>query len=319
MRSPRSANTRAVLQVLFVTVLWSTSWVLVKIALADIPALTFAGLRYTIAFVVLLPFAFGKQRIQSIRSLSFKMWGTLILLGILFYSITQGTQFWALFYLPAATVSLLLNFSTIIVMVLSAFYLHEIPSKIQFIGVVIFIIGVFAFFYPLDFSQSNSTGLVIATVSVLANALSSVLGRYINRDSGLDAMLVTIVSMGAGSLILLSVGILVQGLPPLSLQNWGIILWLAVVNSAFAFTLWNHTQRILPSTESSMINNTMLVQIALLAWIFLGETLNWRELLGLGLATVGTMIVQLVKSNSSSRSNRGAQETIPKNGSSDSI
>ena len=295
MRSPRPAHTKAILQALFVTFLWSTSWVLVKIALADIPALTFAGLRYTIASAALLPFAFQKKRFHSIRSLSFRLWGSLILLGVLFYSITQGTQFWALFYLPAATVSLLLNFTTIIVMVLSAMYLSEIPSKMQFVGVAIFLAGVLAFFYPLNVPQGSSIGLVIAGVSVLANALSSVLGRSINRDSALDAMSVTIVSMGVGSLILLVVGVLVQGLPPLSIRNWGIVLWLAIVNSAFAFTLWNHTLRILPSTESSMINNTMLVQIALLAWIFLGETLNWRELLGLGLATAGIMVVQFFR------------------------
>lgn len=47
---PFSPHTRAVLQALLVTFLWSTSWVLIKIGLADIPALTFAGLRYVLAF-----------------------------------------------------------------------------------------------------------------------------------------------------------------------------------------------------------------------------------------------------------------------------
>ena len=50
-----SSHTSAVLQALFVTFLWSTSWVLIRIGLEDIPALTFAGLRYTIAFLCLLP------------------------------------------------------------------------------------------------------------------------------------------------------------------------------------------------------------------------------------------------------------------------
>jgi drug/metabolite transporter (DMT)-like permease len=51
-----SPHLAAVLQALLVTLLWSTSWVLVKFGLADIPALTFAGLRYTVAFLCLLPF-----------------------------------------------------------------------------------------------------------------------------------------------------------------------------------------------------------------------------------------------------------------------
>ena len=45
--------------------------------------------------------------------------------------------------------------------------------------------------------------------------------------------------------------------------------------------------------ESSIINNTMLVQIAALAWLFLGEHLAWREVVGLSLATAGIVITQL--------------------------
>jgi hypothetical protein len=51
-----------VLQALLVTFLWSTSWVLIKIGLVDIPALTFAGLRYALATLVLLPFVLRGDR-----------------------------------------------------------------------------------------------------------------------------------------------------------------------------------------------------------------------------------------------------------------
>ncbi|MBK7450109.1 MAG: EamA family transporter [Anaerolineales bacterium] len=48
----------AVSQALLVTFLWSTSWVFIKIGLeSDLPAVTFAGLRYTLAAFCLLPFA----------------------------------------------------------------------------------------------------------------------------------------------------------------------------------------------------------------------------------------------------------------------
>lgn len=50
-------NPKAVLLALFVTFLWSTSWVLIKLGLqASLPPVTFAGLRYTLAFLCLLPF-----------------------------------------------------------------------------------------------------------------------------------------------------------------------------------------------------------------------------------------------------------------------
>jgi drug/metabolite transporter (DMT)-like permease len=60
-----------------------------------------------------------------------------------------------------------------------------------------------------------------------------------------------------------------------------------------AFTLWNHTLRTLSAMESSIINNTMLIQIAVLAWLFLGESLSWRMVLGMVLAALGTLLVQV--------------------------
>jgi drug/metabolite transporter (DMT)-like permease len=101
------------------------------------------------------------------------------------------------------------------------------------------------------------------------------------------------VSMGVGAIMLLATGILTQGLPPLSPINWAFIGWLAVVNTAFAFTLWNHTLRTLSAMASSIINSTMLIQIAVLAWLFLGEYLTWQEGMGMVLAGLGALIVQV--------------------------
>jgi drug/metabolite transporter (DMT)-like permease len=50
-------HARSVLLVLVVTFLWSTSWVFKKISLVDIPVLSFAGLRYLLAYLFLLPVA----------------------------------------------------------------------------------------------------------------------------------------------------------------------------------------------------------------------------------------------------------------------
>jgi drug/metabolite transporter (DMT)-like permease len=82
-------------------------------------------------------------------------------------------------------------------------------------------------------------------------------------------------------------------LPTFSLSSWAIIAWLALVNTAIAFTLWNYTLRTLSAMESSIINSTMLIQIALLAWLFLGEGLTWQKIIGMILAGSGAIVVQL--------------------------
>jgi drug/metabolite transporter (DMT)-like permease len=105
--------------------------------------------------------------------------------------------------------------------------------------------------------------------------------------------------MGMGSIVLLLAGIATEGIPTINLQSWGIILWLALINTAFAFTLWNHTLRTLTAMESSVINGTMMVWIPIFAVIFLGETISGKEITGLVMASIGTLIVQLKRKPSS--------------------
>lgn len=289
-----SHHLKAALQALLVTFLWSTSWVLIKIGLRDLPALSFAGLRYLLAFLVLLPFALRPAARIRLRELTPRRWGSLIVLGLLLYSVTQGAQFVSLVYLPAATASLLLSFTPVLVALIGAAVLHERPTWLQWVGILLYLAAVGLFAQPQAGKPGGVVlGYVIALVGVLANALAAVLGRQVNRDRTLDPLTITTISMGVGSVVLFAAGLLLQGLPRLTLTNWLIVLWLAGINSAFAFTLWNRTLQELSAMESSLINNTMLFQIALLAWIFLGEALSVLQWLSLGVAVVATVLVQI--------------------------
>jgi drug/metabolite transporter (DMT)-like permease len=131
------------------------------------------------------------------------------------------------------------------------------------------------------------------TVGVLANSGSAVLGRDVNRSGRINPYIVTLISMGFGAVVLLVVGITLQGLPSISMQNIIYLLWLAVVNTAIAFVIWNYTLRTLSAIESSIINGTMLIQIAVLAYIFLGEEISFKEIIGMSIAAIGAVLVQL--------------------------
>lgn len=281
----------AILQALFVCFLWSTSWVLIKFGLAGIPPLTFAGLRYFVAFLALAAYAAwvwrGGRRPSLTRGDALRLAGY----GLLFYAVTQGSQFLGLALLPAITFSLLLNFSAPLVALLSIPLIRELPSRVQWLGIAIFLVGVGVYFYPAIAPLGPAAGLAIAALNVLATSLSAVIGRAINRHARLDALTVTVVSMGVGGAALLAIGLLAEPWPGLSLPEWLNIGWLALVNTAFAFTLWNHTLRRLSATQSSVINNTMLVQIALLAWLFLGERPTPLQWLGMAVALAGVALV----------------------------
>jgi drug/metabolite transporter (DMT)-like permease len=288
-----ASHSRSALIALFVVFLWATSWVLIKIGLEEIPALTFAGLRYTLAFICLIPFAFARYRRTSVRPIPRRILIQLLGLGLVLYTVTQGAIFLALAYLPAVTVNLLWSFSTVAVALLGIVLLSERPTRFQWLGVGLASLGAIIYFYPAALPPGWTIGIVVSIIGVLSNASASILGRGVNRSGQTDPLLVTAISMGIGSLALLVIGLSTQGFPSMSATGWAIIAWLAVVNTAFAFTLWNFTLRTLSATESSIINGTMLVWIPILAVIFLGETVSRRELLGLIAAAIGTLFVQL--------------------------
>jgi len=287
----------AILLAFLVVLIWSSSWVLVKIGLRDVAPLTFAGLRYGLATLCLVPLVLRPGQRQRFQTLGGAAWLRLIVLGFLFYAVTQGAIFVGLQSLPAATVSLLLSCTTVFVALFSIPLLSEQLSPLQWVGLVLNLVGAGVYFYPVFFPRGQprqqTIGLIAVCIAVLANAISSILGRQVNRDRDLSPVAVTVVSMGVGSIALLAAGFGVEGLPLLSLTTWLIIALLAVVNTALAFTVWNHTLRTLSASESSIINNTMLVPVAVLGWLVLGEALTAKEIVGLLLACLGAVLAQV--------------------------
>lgn len=293
--SSEKSHIRAVLLALLVTFLWSSSFVLIKFGLEDgLPPITFAGLRYSFGFLTLLLLVLlNRNHRELINSVSRKLWLKLILLGILFYTITQGANFLGLSLLPANTVSLIYNFGPLFIAFASGFVTKENPSMIQWFGVLLSIIGALIYFLPMETITGSNLGYLVAVIGMLACGYSSLLGRHINLDSGLSPVLITTISMGIGGLLLLIIGGITQGFGQLNLSQWLIIGWLAIANTAFAFTLWNTALRTLSAVEASIINNTMLIQVAILAWLFLDEALNTKQIIGILFVVTATVIVQL--------------------------
>ena len=293
MKKP--SHLTAVLQAVFVTFLWSTSWVLIKIGLrANLPPITFAGLRYGLASLCLAPFVLiNPVHRTALRKISAYNWVRLLLLGIVFYTIAQAAQYISLAYLPAVVVNLLLNLTPIVVGLVALFASKESPTFMQWVGISLAALGTCIYFLPVALPPGALIGLAVAVLALLANSSATLQGRQANRDMSLSPLLITFVTMSIGSTLMLVIGLLFQGFGKPTLLDWGFIIWLAVVNTAFAFTLWNLTQRSLTAVESSILNSLMMPQIALMAVIFLGEKLTGKEILALVLVAIGVLVVQL--------------------------
>lgn len=294
-----SKHTVALIQALIVVVIWSASWVLIKIGLEDVRPLTFAGLRYIVASGILCVIAARSAHTRAaIRAFSRTDWAFMVVFGVIWYAVTQGAQFAALEKLPSVTLSLLITFTPVVVLLIAIVTLGERPSWIQAVGVGVFLLGAVLYF-GLELPAAQLDGLLIGVLCMVSNAISGVMGRYANKDGRIPVLALTTVSMTIGSVVLLAVGLLsetqlaLQDRSELTAQAWLIILWLGSVHTALTYILWNLSLQHLTALESSVINNLMLAFIAVLAWIYLGERLNEREVVGLVIATVGIMVVQI--------------------------
>jgi drug/metabolite transporter (DMT)-like permease len=290
----RPLSHRAALWVaLFVTVLWSSSWVLIRWGLDDegLPPVMFAALRYGLAAIVLVIWViFREARHRHIYRVDRGFVIKLIALGVLMYAVTQGALFFALNEQPAATTSMVLTMTPLFVAGGAALVLAEVPTRWQVVGVSLVAIGAWAYFAG-DLG-ATAAGMLAATIALGANVASSLLGRSVNRSGRLPAVTVTTISMGIGAGVLVFIAIGAEGIPVITTRGWAIIGWLAVVNTALAFTLWNLSLQRLSAVESASINNTMLVQIAVLAWIFLGEAPGPLGLIGVAAVSAGVYLVQ---------------------------
>ena len=292
LRSHRAAVWLALL----VTVLWSSSWVLIRWGLDDegLTPVMFAALRYGIAAIVLVAFVIvrerhGRNRYHPDRGFIVR----LVTLGVVMYALTQGAMFVALDEQPVATTSLVLSLTPLFVAGGAAITLSEVPTRWQVTGVFMVIVGAVLYFWG-DLGATTA-GMVAAIIALSANVVAAILGRGVNRAGVLPALTVTTISMAIGASVLAFFAIGFEGVPSISTRGWLIILWLAVVNTAFAFTVWNLTLQRLSAVESASINNTMLVQIALLAWFFLGEAPGAFGLLGIAAVSVGVYLVQATR------------------------
>ncbi len=272
---------------LIATMLWASSFVLVKMALAHIGPLTIGGLRYFIGFLLLLPFM--RRRQGAARA--YRPWLLLVAIGLSAYTIGNGASFLALEYLDATTVSFALSTVPLFMLVIGAVRLAEIPSRQQIFGVALGLLGGALFFSP-GFAPGEPLGLAMLAVGIVGfisfGALSRAVAR--RRNVGTVALTAFPLAFGGGGLLLLALPL--EGMPVAPFDSWLIILWLAVMNTALAYILYNHALQTLTALQMSVMLNLSPIGTAALAWLLLDERLTLVQSVGVLVIVVAAILVQ---------------------------
>jgi len=295
---PAPSRRLAVVLGVAVTFLWATSVVLIRVGLTeeDAQPLGFAGVRFTLAAILLLPLALPRLRAVRVWTADRRSLLGVVIYGLLMFCVAQVGFYVALGDLSAATVGLLMGLAPVVTAVVTMRSRQERASLLQVLGIGVLIGGVLVYFGV----EPPAAGLSVALLAGIAIPIvvggSARLGRYLALDArrlyggplGLTALAMTV-----GGVTTLTLAIVVEGMPAFSPRAWLLIVWLAAINTALAYTLWTQTQRTLRAVEASVLADLTVILIALLGWVALGEALDPLQIAGLLLAVTGVFLVQL--------------------------
>jgi drug/metabolite transporter (DMT)-like permease len=290
--TPRSAfrvPTVALLEALLTTAIWGSSFVVAKVGLRSIGPITLAGLRYFLAFLLLAPFLV--RRLLANGWPSPALLRRLALLGIAAYLLGNGSFFFALQVVPSTTVSFLMGLIPILILAGSVLWLKENPSWWQAFGLVISLVGTGLFFLP-GMQAQVWRGIPLLGVGILGFGFFGLLSRLIARERQVDSMTLTAIPLAVGGAGLLAIGLPLEGLPHLTPVGLGVVVLLAVVNTAIAYLLYNHALQHMTALQMNLVLGLSPFVTALLALAVLGETLVAVQWAGMAVATLGVALAQ---------------------------
>ncbi len=285
-------NWRVAAAWLALCVIWSSTWLVIKVGLRDLPPISYAGIRFLVAIVVLLAISAGRVRLLPSRRSDYWL---LAFTGILMFTVNYALLFWGELHVSSGLAAVLQATIPIFGMVFGHYMLDDEPLRWQpMAGALLALGGVAAICARLlDFNG------VMAFWGGLGIVFGGACAAYSNvtlkaRAIPLAPAMIAAWQMIFGTVPLLVTGWMVEGNP--RDFHWTALaifclLYLAVVGSALAFLLlyW-----LLPRMKIGSLQTISLITppgAIALGWLIGGESLTLSFLLGAVLVLVGVWMI----------------------------
>jgi drug/metabolite transporter (DMT)-like permease len=275
--------------------IWGSTWLFIKLGLADLPPLTFAGIRFVISLAILLPLV----RIRRLPLPNGRAsWWLLVVTGVLSFTLNYGLVFWAEQHISSGLAALLQATMPAFGLVLAHFHLpSERMTWVKISGVVLGVFGVgVVFSNQLAISGRQALmGCIAMVLSALFAAYSNVLVKA--HGNNLNPAIIAAGQMFFGLIPLLVIGVAFEGSPlrfHWSAMAIGCLLYLAVVGSVIAFLLYYWLMQKMDVTKTMLISLVTPVVAVILGMLALNEELSWRTLAGgaMIIAGIGFIVVR---------------------------
>ncbi|SFI09637.1 DMT family transporter [Albimonas pacifica] len=280
----------AMLMGLGFAMLWSSAFTAAKFVVADAPP--FLALTARFAVAGLLACALAAAMGQSAR-LTRRQWGLVVVFGLCQNSLYLGLNFLAMTRIDGGLAAIIASTLPLFVAAGAWAFLSERPSRLGAAGLALGFAGVAVIMGARIEGGADPLFVGLAALGALALAVATLVVRGVSPGPnvlmivGLQ-MLVGGVGLAPFALAFESVADVTWSLPMLLGLGYSI-LFSGILATLVWFLL---VRRIGPTNAAAFhfLNPCLGVAVAAL---LLGETLGPRDLLGVGIVTVGILLVQL--------------------------
>jgi drug/metabolite transporter (DMT)-like permease len=301
---------------LLLCAIWGSTWLFIKIGLDDLPPISFAGMRFVLASLILVALIVARRTPLPRRRSD---WTLILGTGLLAFTLNYGLLFWGEQHVSSGLAALLQATIPVFGLAFAHLYLPgERMTILKVAGVLLGVVGV-----GVIVSNQLRVAGSLALWGSLAIVAGGVCMAYANvlvkaRGGQLDTAVMAAGQMICGLVPLVVVGWAVEG-SPLNFHWTGravtSLLYLAVVGSVVAFLLYYWLVRNMDVTTTMLIALVTPLVAVLLGLAVLDERLTWRTLAGGALILSG--ISTVVRPNVNDRAHqlprdnhRGARESL---------
>ncbi|MEW6731808.1 MAG: DMT family transporter [Acidobacteriota bacterium] len=282
------------LALVLITLIWSTTFVLAKDLLSQLPPLNYLSMRFLVAALVL---ALISHRIwRSIDRIAI-MGG--IVLGVLLYG-GFFTQAIGLVYTTPAKSAFVTGVNVILVPFFSYFLMEARITVGHIVAITLACFGFGLLTMPQG-GESINLGDMITLLGTSFWALHIVYtGVWTRRTATQPLLLMQLVVTALLFLISLMVLQTLGVLPVLASSDWPLnfkiaaqIIYLSVIATIGTILVQTRAQRHVPATRTGIIFSLEPAFAAFVSYLVLGERLNWRAFVGGALIIVAIIISTL--------------------------
>jgi drug/metabolite transporter (DMT)-like permease len=243
-------------------IIWSSTWVVIKIGLEDVPPLLGAGIRFAVAGAGLLVAARLMRR--SLRT-------DLILaatLATLPFAAAYGLIYWGEQYVPSGLAAVLFGVMPLYSATIASLALADEPLHPRLLAGIAVAIGGLALAFGESLALGDAEWALLAAVACALAPLASAVGKVAikRRGATLDAVVLNGWAMLGGGLLLLAASAPTEDWASTAWtgQAVGSIVYLAAIGSALTFVTLTILLRELPAVTMSYI--TLLLPFGALAF-----------------------------------------------------